>query len=374
MNVLILSAATGGGHNTAAAALKKEMEAKYPDDNVKVVDTLKYVSHFFDKLVVNGYFFCVKVIRHTYGVMYRLADKKSPLSGIVTLFTKHYGYKLKSLVDEFKPDVVISTHPFTGNMMACYKQKYKPEFTLISIVTDYAPHRAYVNDTIDKYIVSSNEMIAQMQKYDVPAEKVLPLGIPIDRKFYARYDRKALYEELGFNADKPTALFMAGSFGVNSVLKIYKNISALPDDFQVIIITGKNHKLYEKFKAIIDAQVDNSKKTLLIEFTDKVDKYMQAADMIITKPGGLTVTESLASHLPIVIFEAYPGQEDDNRDYLIRSQAGVSIDKPKQAADVFRSLISDTERLNNMRNSCAKISCPHSAENICKLIHQNSEQ
>lgn len=373
MNILILSAATGGGHNTAAAALKKEIEAKYPNDTVKVVDTLKYVSRFFDMLVVKGYFFCVKVIRRTYGVMYRLADKKSPLSGIVTIFTKHYGYKLKSLVDEFKPDVVISTHPFTGNMMACYKQKYKPDFTLISIVTDYAPHRAYVNDNIDKYIVSSDEMITQMQKYDVSAEKVFPLGIPIDRKFYERYDRKALYEELGFNADKPTALFMAGSFGVNSVLKIYKNISALPDDFQVIIITGKNHKLYEKFKALIESQGDNSKKTLLIEFTDKVDKYMQTADMIITKPGGLTVTESLASNLPIVIFEAYPGQEDDNRDYLIRSNAGVSIDKPKQAAEVFRSLISDTERLNNMRNSCAKISCPHSAESICKLIHQDVE-
>ena len=373
MNILILSAATGGGHNTAAAALKKELELHYPNDNVRVVDTFKYVSRFFDKLIVNGYYFSIKAMRRTYGIIYRLSNKKNPLIGIVSLLTKHYGNKLKSLVDEFKPDVVISTHAFAGGMMAYYKKKYNPKFSLISIITDYGPHLAYVHNNIDKYIVSSNEMITQMQKYDVPAEKVLPLGIPIDRKFYARYDRKKLLEELGFNTDKPTALFMAGSFGVSSVLKIYKNISALPNDFQSIIITGKNHKLYKKFKAIIDAQGNNSKKTLLIEFTDKVDKYMQAADMIITKPGGLTVTEALASHLPIIIFEAYPGQEDDNRDYLIRSQAGVSIDKPKQAANVFLSVISDSDKLNTMRNNCAKISCPYSAENICKLIHECAE-
>lgn len=368
MKILILSASTGGGHNRTAAALKKTITENEPDSQVRIEDALEYVSHAFNKLVVNGYFFFVKKAPHLYGVAYRISDKKSPISGIVNMATDFFGKRLITLVEEFEPDVIVATHPFTANMAACAKKKYSFEVPIISIVTDYAPHRAYINDNVDKYIVSSEEMISSMESlYDISPERIVNLGIPIDNKFYDRINRRDELEKIGFDTDKTTALFMAGSFGVTEVLKIYENISALENDFQVIIITGNNDKLYSKFIKLLESN-PTGKKTHLIKFTDEVEKYMQLADVIITKPGGLTVTESLATGLPMVIFKAYPGQEEDNTDYLLRKGSAVQIKKPKYAPSVFLSLLEDPEKLSDMKRSSLSISCEHSADKIYQLI------
>lgn len=373
MKILILSASTGGGHNRTAAALKKAITEKEPSAVVMIEDALEYVSHAFNKLVVNGYFFFVKKAPHLYGIAYRMSDKKSPISSLVNTATEFFGKRLITLIDGFKPDVIVATHPFTANMAACAKKKYSFDIPIISIVTDYAPHRAYINDKIDKYIVSSEEMINSMENvYDIPPERILSLGIPIDNKFYNSVDRRTELEKIGFDPDKTTALFMAGSFGVTEVLKIYENIAALENDFQVIIITGNNEKLYNKFTKLIENH-PTDKKTHLLKFTDEVEKYMQMADVIITKPGGLTVTESLATGLPMIVFKAYPGQEEDNTDYLIKKGSAVQIKKPKYAPSVFLSLLEDPEKLSDMKKSSLSISCEHSADKIYQLIKNLTE-
>lgn len=367
MKILILSADTGGGHNHTAQAFKKTLLSHEPDAEIIIENALEYVSHFLNNVVVGGYYFFVKKAPRLYGVAYRLSDKKSPVSGIVDGVTKFYSKRLISLIEETKPDAVLSVHPFATNMAAYAKEIGKLNIPIVAIMTDYAPHRAYINEAVDKYVVSSDDMIKSVSDYGIPEENIVNLGIPIENKFYERIDRNAEMLKIGFDPNKTTALFMAGSFGVTKVLKIYENIAELDRDFQVIIITGNNERLYEKFEKYI-AEQETPRKVLLLKFTTEVEKYMQMADMIITKPGGLTVTESLATGLPMVVFKAYPGQEEDNTDYLLKTGSAVKIDKTGDAGNVFLSLLESSDKLESMKKSAIEISHYHSADKIYEML------
>lgn len=190
-------------------------------------------------------------------------------------------------------------------------------------------------------------------------------------------------------------LIMAGSFGVTDVLKIYHKIVKSNADFQIIVITGKNEKLYQTFeKYLAKIEINNTmyeirqahpdikkhtsmrsskhrkpcKPTKLIFFTDNVERYMQMADMIVTKPGGLTVTEAIATELPLVIFKAIPGQEEQNADYLVRNGMAVRLTKDKTCTDIITDLIVHPEKLKKMRESIKKCNKGNSSEKIYELM------
>ena len=146
-----------------------------------------------------------------------------------------------------------------------------------------------------------------------PKEKIHTFGIPIFEAFYQEEDRASLLRGMNLSPELPTVLIMAGSFGVKNILRVYRDISTLGTAFQVIVITGKNKTLYEAFQKELP---NSSKPTHLVEFTTEVQKYMHASDLLITKPGGLTVSEALASGLPMAVFDAIPGQEEDNAQFL----------------------------------------------------------
>lgn len=183
---------------------------------------------------------------------------------------------------------------------------------LICLMTDYGPHRAWIADHVDAYIVSTPDMIPEMQAMGVKKELIYPFGIPVGDVFQQK-GKPELLEKIGMEPGVPTILIMAGSFGVTNILNIYKDLIRLPTEFQIIIITGRNQKLYEAFTSVIEK---SPKKTKLVFFTDEVENYMQASDLLITKPGGLTVSEALACSIPLAVFDAIPGQEEDNANFL----------------------------------------------------------
>lgn len=215
-----------------------------------------------------------------------------------------------------------------------------------------------------------------MVEMGAPRERIHPFGIPVHEAFLIKQDKTDLLQKFGLNPELPTILIMAGSFGVTDILKIYNTIVKIPLDFQMVVITGKNQRLYDAFDRLLSKPVPLPKKpkpvkdsakpqpvvkvkkekprkpTKLIYFTGEVEKYMQAADFIITKPGGLTVSEALASGLPMAIFNAIPGQEEENADFLINNNMAVRLEKGVSCAETIQSLLQDKERLDNMKSSC----------------------
>ena len=367
MNILILSASTGGGHMRASRAIENYMSEHDESANVKIVDSLLYINPILNKTVTSGYVYLATKTPKIYGKLYELTNKEDRWISFVSRLNYLFANKLLPLIDEFKPDVIITTHPFPTEMVSILKSKELVNIPLVCIMTDYAPHKTWVNQQVDAYIVSNDDMVKEMSNIGIKEEVIYPYGIPIEQVFFEKKDKDLVLDELELNPNLPTILMMAGSFGVTNVFKIYEDIININRDFQVIVITGKNQKLYDEFAKVINK---SEKQTKLIYFTDEVNKFMQAADIIITKPGGLTITEALASNIPMAIFDAIPGQEEENADFLINHNMAIKLEKGQSCDKLIEELLINKEKLNNMKEACKSFDKNYSSKNICALINE----
>lgn len=367
MNILILSASTGGGHMRASRAIEGYMHAQDKNINVEIVDSLQYINPILNKTVTNGYVYLATKTPKLYGKLYDLTNKERKLTNFVNRLNYIFAHKLIPLIDEFKPDVIITTHPFPTEMVSRIKHKKDINIPLICIMTDYAPHKTWINDNVDAYIVANDDMVSKMITEGVDLSKIYPYGIPIDEVFFAEEEKRHVLEELELDTSIPTILMMAGSFGVTNVFDVYKNIMDIDMDFQIILVTGKNQKLYDSFKDIVDV---SPKKTKLIYFSNEINKFMQASDIIITKPGGLTVTEALACNIPMAIFDAIPGQEEENAEFLLKHNMAVKIEDGYSCKKAIIELLKDGEKLEDMKEACKSFDKNDSTKNIFLLINE----
>lgn len=393
MRILILSASTGGGHMKASSAIKDHILKKDKSAIIKISDILKYISPILDKTISDGYEYLAKKAPKMYGVMYKQSNKETALNSFVYKFNTLFSKKLIPLLEDFKPDAIVSTHPFTTEMFSSLKDILNIKIPLICVITDYAPHKAWLNKNVDAYVVASNKMVDAMVDIGIDQNIIYPYGIPIEDSFFTKRERIATLKEIGLLSSLPTILIMAGSFGVTDILKIYNRIIKINIDFQIIIITGRNKKLYESFEKILYRNKDNpiltfgkhsikkphinkskkdvpSKNTKLIYFTNEVSKYMFASDLIITKPGGLTISEALACNLPMAIFNAIPGQEEENADFLIDNNMAVRLGKGSSCEKTIQKLLSDRYILESMRASCETFDKSASCNRIYNLIKE----
>ena len=351
----------------ASHAIKTYIEKEAPESEVSVVDALKSISSVLDKTVCDGYHFLATKTPKVFGQLYRKTNEESFLSDLVSRFSSVFSQKLIPLMKAQQPDVVISTHPFATEMVSHLKNAGVVSAPLICLMTDYGPHRAWIADRVDAYVVANPGMVPEMELMGVPKEKIYPFGIPVDHVFFTKGDKPSLLAKFGLDPGVPTVLIMAGSFGVANILKIYKSIVKLETKFQIVVITGRNRKLYSAFEEAIP---ESPKKTKLVLFTNEVENYMHAADLLITKPGGLTVSEALACSIPLAVFDAIPGQEEDNADFLLTHQMAVRLDRSRDYGETIRSLLEDSRGLEKMRTSCEGFDHSQSTKNIFSLINE----
>ena len=200
MKVIILTASTGGGHKRAAAALKEMIFEKDSSAEVLVVDALEEISHIFNKTISDGYHYMATKTPKLYGKAYRSSDKDNALNDMINRINSQSGKKLLPLINEFAPDIIVTCHPFVAKMMGVLKEKGKITVPVLSIITDFAAHRTYIDSHIDAYVVSNDDMIAELSdKYGVDKDKIYSLGIPIFSSFYFKSRIEDLIEELGFD-------------------------------------------------------------------------------------------------------------------------------------------------------------------------------
>ena len=372
--IMIFYGSYGGGHLSAAKAIKEHIETNYNNVEIQMIDCVEYVNKTLNKVTTKAYNDMAKVAPKAWGYIYKKAE-----SGIVGKFSidinKLMAIKLNRLLRKFSPDYVISTHPFSSFMCAYLKKKGKVHFKLSTIMTDFAPHEQWImyHYFVNSFFVAHNGMKEALISKGIAENKIHVTGIPLSKRFLEIHNKEKTFEEFYLTPVKPTILFFGGGkmgLGKATTLEILKTLSSNFKEYQIIAVSGQNKDMYENFKEIVK-NTNREDSIKVLEFTDKVPELMNISSLVITKPGGLTTTESLASNLPMIIINPIPGQEEENAEFLESNGVGIWIKKNDNIKEKLESVLCNSNKLIEMKENTKKLAKPHSTENICKILFEN---
>ena len=370
--VLIFYASYGGGHLSAARSVKEFIDENYPNVDSELIDCVKYINKAFNTLTTKAYSEMAKKVPKLWGNIYKNSEK-GPFAEISNTSNKIMAVKLNKLLKEKNPDLIISTHPFGSQMCSFLKKKGKLNAKIATIMTDYAPHNQWLvgHRFVDYFFVSHEGMKDSLAKYGIETSKIHVTGIPLSNKFLLKYEKSDILKKFGLEPNKKTVLFFGGGefgLGRTKTLKIFKSFLE-SDNIQIVAISGKNHKMKENFENMVEESHKESFVRIL-EYTDKVPELMYISDLVVTKPGGLTTTESLASGLPIVIINPIPGQEEDNAEYLEHNKVAIWIKNDDDVEHILSDLFSDSDKMQEMKVRARLLAKRTSTRDICKILFE----
>ena len=369
--VIIFYASYGGGHLSAARSIKENMEANYEDIDVKLIDCMEYVNKTVNKITTKAYSEMAKKAPKTWGRVY-WKSQKGPLAQISTTSNKILSIKLYKLLKDFEPNLIVSTHPFGSQMCAYLKKHGKLNAKIATVMTDYAPHDQWLvfNKYVDYYFVSHDGMKKELHEKGIPNEKIFATGIPLSNKFLLKYDKPTILKSFGLSPDKKTVLFFGGGefgLGKTQTFKIFKSFVECPENIQIVAISGKNQKMKEAFENLVES-LNKTDSVKILEYTNQVPELMSISDLVVTKPGGLTTTESLASGLPIVVINPIPGQEEENATYLEENKVAIWLKKDDNVEAILKDLFSNPEKMQEMKIRARLLAKKNSTKDICKIL------
>ena len=370
--ILIFYGSYGGGHLAAAKSIKKYLEETYDDVELEMIDCIEYINKFLNKVSTGAYKQMAKNAPWMWEMVYN-HSKDGALARITNTSNKLMSRKLNLLLQEFNPDLVISTHPFGNQMCAILKRRGKIKCKIATTLTDFKLHNQwlYLSEYIDYFFVSNDLMKEEMIKKNINGEKIFVTGIPVSNRFLQTFDKEKIFNDFELSKDKHTVLFFAGGeygLGRDTTFMTLKALIRLFKDIQVIAISGRNKRMHKKFSKLIE-DTNSSDRIKLLTFTDKVPELMNISDIVITKPGGLTITESLVSHLPIIIINPIPGQEEENAEFLVNHGAAIWIQKHDNIARKLKTLSRNPDQVALMKSKSEELAKPFSTKEICDFLY-----
>jgi processive 1,2-diacylglycerol beta-glucosyltransferase len=364
----VLSVSAGAGHVRAAQAIETAARAAQPPLDVAHIDLLTLVPKDFRKLYGEQYIKLVEKLPQLWSYLYAKTDRPTRDSLIGKLkraAEKLNTRKLDAEIERFAPDVILCTHFLPAELLSRKKAKNRPLPPLWVQVTDFDVHALWVHSHVDRYCVANEEVAFRLADRGVPREKISVTGIPVMPQFSAPLDRATCARELGLAPEKFTVLMMAGGAGVGSLDTLAARVLELPEPPQLVALAGRNAELLQRLQALAR---QNPGKLYPLGFTTTVERVMTAADLVVTKPGGLSVSECLARRRPMLLVSPIPGQEERNADYLL--EAGAAIKAVDGATLLFKlgRLMSEPARLEAMSAAAARTARPRAAADVIALI------
>ncbi len=375
MKVIIFYASYGGGHLNAAKSIQECILNNYKEIDVELIDCMKYVNITIEKITTAAYREMAKKAPWAWGRIY--ADsQKGPLAHISSRSNKIMAIKLLKLLREKNPDLIISTHPFGSQMCSYLKRKNKIHAKIATIMTDFAPHDQWLvgSDFTDYFFVAHKKMKDYLISKNIDERKIFDTGIPISNRFLVDYDKNSILKELEFHDNKKTILFFGGGefgLGKTRTVEIFECFVKLFKNTQIIAISGKNEKMRNAFEKIVEEN-NRTDSIKVFEYTKQVPEFMSISDLVVTKPGGLTTSESLSSNLPMVIINPIPGQEEENAEFLEENGIAIWIKKNDDPYKKLENLFVDEKKLADMKENTKKLARKYSTQNICDILLKRS--
>jgi processive 1,2-diacylglycerol beta-glucosyltransferase len=361
--LLVLSASIGAGHAMAAEALCRTYEEKF-GGKAYHLDFLRYTHPYLSRTVEQAYYLVTKHTPSIWKLIYNVGDIQN---AHIKRLEKYIGLrKYRELVEEYRPDAIISTH-FLPAFIVSYLY---PDLSIPNgvVLTDYISHQLWINPHNQVFFVAHPGMKEELLALGVEASRIRVTGIPVRPCFRNIAKSPALRTKLHINRHLPFILIMCGGNAIGPLTEVLEELDEISArNFQVMVIAGRNRKSYRELKQILD---NTSLKGQVLGNVRNIHEYMAAADLLISKAGGLTVTEALVLGLPILVIRPTPGQEDGNTAYVTQKGAGIYLKDIKDLAPTVAGLLDHPEQLAAMSRYAKSVSRPEANERILTEIEQ----
>lgn len=366
--ILVLSASVGAGHVRAAQAVELALKEIAPDAEVKNLDVLTLTNAPFRKIYGEAYLDIVNKAPHVLGYFYDIMDRPrradSKRDFLRRTVEKLNLAKLCDMLQCDEWDAIINTHFLPAEIISMLRKKRKVHTPQMTVTTDFETHRLWINQPCDRYTTATDEGAAYLAHWGVPRETIDVTGIPIHPAFAKPHDRDACLNKHGLLGDRPIVLQLAGGFGVGPIQRIFESILSVEQPLEVVVVAGKNEKVRKQLDSI-DPPTQHRVK--VIGFTTEIHELMTAADLVVTKPGGLTSSEVLACGAAMAIVNPIPGQESRNSDYLLENGAAIKINNLGTLAFRLSQLLAQPDEVARLKHNAGRIAKPQAAFDVAKI-------
>jgi processive 1,2-diacylglycerol beta-glucosyltransferase len=257
--------------------------------------------------------------------------------------------------------LVINTHFLPAEIIAHLRKEERLSVPQVTATTDFETHRLWVNQPCDRYFTATEEGALYLNSWGVPASDIFPTGIPIHPVFSQPKDRAECLARHGLKGDRPIILQLAGGFGVGPIEKLFHAILEVELPLEIVVVAGRNEKLKTQLQKI---KAHSKHHVKVLGFTDQIDELMAVADLVVSKPGGLTTSETLARGAAMVIVNPIPGQESRNSDFLLENGAAIKVNNIATLAYKLTTLLRDPERLKQLKANARHLGRPRAAFDV----------
>jgi len=366
MKIIITYASAGAGHLKAAEAIFRYIRHNYQDIDAEILDVLDASTPFFRNSYNWGYNFLIRRAPFIWAAAFWLTSV-GPLRFLtraLAFFLNHSNTKdFARLLTAKNADYIISTHFLASEIAARLKNKKIINSTVITVITDFGVHPFWLTKGTDRYIVASPFTKKLLIKEGIEENNIKCFGIPVDLKFSKSFDRVDLRQRLGIAEDEFTLLVMTGSFGIGPIEKI---VRILAGKIRILAVCANNKRLFDSLGS------KNYPGLKVLGFVDNVEELMAASDVMITKPGGLSISELLCMELAPVFICAIPGQEAANALALKEEGIGVSASCAKEASDIVLKYKGNPEMLKHIKQKIGLLRKPSAAKELVDAVCKGS--
>jgi processive 1,2-diacylglycerol beta-glucosyltransferase len=365
--ILVLSASVGAGHMRAAQAVELALRQRLPDAEVQNIDVLEITNKAFRRMYGKAYLDLVNKAPYVLGYVYDYLDRPAKPGKMRRSDRLRRAWQWLNLrkVSKFlraEPwDLAINTHFLPAEIIAALRHDEKLDIPQVTVTTDFETHRLWMNEPCERYFTATQEGALYLHSFGAPSGTTRVTGIPIHPDFAEPKDRAACLQRQGLIGDRPVVLQLAGGFGVGPIARLFEHLLQVRHPLEVVVVSGRNEKVREQLETVI---VPERHRVRILGFTNHIDELMAAADLVVSKPGGLTTSEALASGLGMVIVNPIPGQERRNSDYLLEQGAAIKVNNLATLPHKVEALLDAPDRLSAMKANAKRIGRPRAAFDV----------
>lgn len=364
----MLSVSAGAGHVRAAEALRQCAAAEFPGVEALHLDVMDYASSAFRKLYTDAYIRLVNKHPALWGMLYQVtsdARSDATLNKMRRSIERMNTRALRRRIDEFAPHAIVCTHFLPAEILMHEIRRGRLDVPVWVQVTDFDLHRMWVIPRMTGYFAANDEIGFRMRTLGMDGAAVHVVGIPIVPAFAQRLPRELCAAEIGIDPRRRTLLLMGGGAGVGHLDQVAQSLLTLDHDFQLIVLAGRNAAALELLQALAQQYPG---RLFPHGFTNQVERLMACADLVITKPGGLSTSECLAMGAPMIVHSPIPGQEERNADYLLEQGVALKAVDPVGLAYRVNALLGAPQRLALMSERARELARPHAARDVLRTV------